>query len=80
MLRDYIDTDYNPKDTDLICEFHIEPSSGVDFEGAATNITGESSIDSWIEIVTLSPELAARLKPHIFYVDENAQTIKGGLF
>ncbi len=76
MRRDYIDTDYNPKDTDLICEFHIEPSSGVDFEEAATHMAGESSIDSWTEIVTLSPELAARLKPHIFYLDEKAQTIR----
>ena len=76
MRRDYIDTGYSPKDTDLICEFHIEPSAGVNFEEAATNMAGESSIDSWTEIATLSPELAARLKPHVFYVDEDAQTVR----
>ena len=66
MRRDYIDTDYNSMDTDLVCEFHIEPSAGVNFEEAATHMAGESSIDSWTEIMTLSPELASRLKPHIF--------------
>ena len=76
MRRDYIDIDYSPKDTDLTCEFHIEPSAGVNFEEAATNMAGESSIDSWTEIATLSPELAARLKPHIFYVNEEAQTVR----
>ena len=76
MRRDYIDTGYSPKDTDLVCEFHIEPSAGVNFEEAATHMAGESSIDSWTEIATLSPELAARLKPHVFYVDEEAQTVR----
>ena len=76
MRRDYIDTGYIPKDTDLTCEFHIEPSAGVDFEEAATNMAGESSIDSWTEISTLSPELAAKLKPHVFYVDEGSQTVR----
>ncbi|MGB9941356.1 type III ribulose-bisphosphate carboxylase [Methanosarcina sp.] len=76
MRRDYIDTGYSPKDTDLICEFHIEPSAGVNFEETATHMAGESSIDSWTEIATLSPELATRLKPHVFYVDEGAQTVR----
>jgi ribulose-bisphosphate carboxylase large chain len=76
MRRDYIDTGYSPKDTDLVCEFHIEPSAGVNFEEAATHMAGESSIDSWTEIVTLSPELAAKLKPHVFYVNEEAQTVR----
>jgi ribulose-bisphosphate carboxylase large chain len=46
MRRDYVDTGYSPRDTDLICEFHIEPSTGVNFEDAATHMAGESSIDS----------------------------------
>ena len=75
MRRDYIDTGYSPKDTELICEFHIEPSAGVNFEEAATHMAGESSIDSWTEIATLSPELAARLKPHVFYVNEESDRL-----
>ncbi len=78
MRRDYIDIGYSPKETDLVCEFHIEPTAGVNFEEAATHLAGgESSIDSWTEIATLSPELAEKLKPpHVFYADEGAQTIR----
>ena len=76
MRRDYIDIGYIPKQTDLVCEFHIEPAAGINFEEAATHMAGESSIDSWTEIATLSPELAARLKPHVFYADENVQTVR----
>jgi len=76
MRRDYIDIGYTPKDTDLVCEFHIEPAAGINFEEAATHMAGESSIDSWTEIATLSPELAARLRPHVFFADENAQTVR----
>ncbi|WP_255350196.1 MULTISPECIES: type III ribulose-bisphosphate carboxylase [unclassified Methanosarcina] len=76
MRRDYIDMGYSPKDTDMVCEFHIEPSAGVNFEEAATHMAGESSIDSWTEISTLSPELAAKLKPHVFYLDEESQTVR----
>jgi ribulose-bisphosphate carboxylase large chain len=76
MRRDYIDIDYSPKDTDLVCEFHIEPTSGVNFEEAATHMAGESSIDSWTEIATLSPDLAEKLKPHVFFINEKAQTVR----
>jgi ribulose-bisphosphate carboxylase large chain len=76
MRRDYIDIGYSPEDTELICEFHIEPSAGVNFEEAATHMAGESSIDSWTEIATLSPELAEKLKPHVYYADEKAQTVR----
>ena len=76
MRRDYIDIGYSPKDTELICEFHIEPSAGVNFEEAATHMAGESSIDSWTEISTQSPELAEKLKPHIFYANEKSQTVR----
>ncbi|MCQ1536478.1 type III ribulose-bisphosphate carboxylase [Methanosarcina sp. KYL-1] len=76
MRRDYVDQGYSPKDTDMVCEFHIEPAAGVSFEEASTHMAGESSIDSWTEIATLSPELAAKLKPHVFYLDEEAKTVR----
>lgn len=76
MRRDYVDPGYEPKDTELVCEFHIEPTAGVSFEEASTNMAGESSIDSWTEISTLSPELAAKLKPHVFYLNEETQTVR----
>jgi ribulose-bisphosphate carboxylase large chain len=69
-MLEYIDTDYVPNDCDFVCEYRIEPASGVDFEEACTNLAGESSIDTWSDILTLSPELASMLKPHVFEMNE----------
>ncbi len=76
MLKDYIDLEYKPKDTDLVCEYHIEPAKGTGFEEACTHMAGESSIDTWADISTLSPQLADELKPHVYYVNEERQTVR----
>jgi len=76
MLKDYIDLDYKPKSTDLVCEYHIEPAKGTSFEDACTHMAGESSIDTWSDISTLSPQLADELKPHVYYVNEERQTVR----
>ncbi|MGP8330337.1 MAG: type III ribulose-bisphosphate carboxylase [Methanosarcinaceae archaeon] len=76
MLKDYIDFEYKPKDTDLVCEYHIEPAKGIIFEDACTHVAGESSIDTWSDISTLSPQLANELKPHVYYVNEKRQTMR----
>ncbi|MCD4798247.1 MAG: ribulose-bisphosphate carboxylase large subunit, partial [Methanosarcinales archaeon] len=55
MLKDYIDLGYKPTKQDLVCEYHIEPAQGVGFEDACTHMAGESSIDTWSDISTLSP-------------------------
>lgn len=69
-MLEYIDIDYKPTDNDIVCEYMIAPASGVDFQDACTNIAGESSIDTWSDILTLGPELASTLKPHVFEIDE----------
>lgn len=76
MLREYIDLRYKPTKNDLICEYYIEPAKGISFEEAATNMAGESSIDTWADILTLSPVLARKLKPHVFFMDKKRGAIK----
>ena len=76
MLKDYIDLEYRPKDDDFVCEYHIEPAEGVTFEDACNHMAGESSIDTWSDISTLSPELAEGLKPHVYYINEEQQTVR----
>jgi ribulose-bisphosphate carboxylase large chain len=76
MLREYIDLRYKPTKNDIVCEYYLEPAKGVSFEKAATNIAGESSIDTWSDILTLSPEIARKLKPHVFFIDKKRKTIK----
>ncbi|MCL7414414.1 MAG: ribulose-bisphosphate carboxylase large subunit, partial [ANME-2 cluster archaeon] len=65
-----------PTKQDFVCEYHIEPANGVDFEYACTHIAGESSIDTWADISTLSPQLAEELKPHVIFADKKQQTVR----
>lgn len=76
MLHEYIDLGYKPSKNELICEYYLEPKAGVSIEEAATNLAGESSIDTWTHILTLSPALAKRLKPHVFFIDKKRNIIK----
>ncbi|MBN1216694.1 MAG: type III ribulose-bisphosphate carboxylase [Candidatus Lokiarchaeota archaeon] len=70
-MVDYIDLDYIPDDNDLIVMYYVEKSEDCkDFQNACTEIAKESSIGTWTDIVTMSAEIANRLKPSIFYIDE----------
>jgi len=76
MLEEYIDLEYKPARDDLICEYYVEPANGVGFEEACGHIAGESSIDTWADILTLSPKLAEKLKPHVFDVNRETHAVK----
>ncbi|MFH1248992.1 MAG: type III ribulose-bisphosphate carboxylase [archaeon] len=76
MLQEYINLDYKPNKSEIICEYYIEPSQGFSFEEVVTNMAGESSIDTWAEISTLSPQTAKRLKPHVFFMDKKRNIAK----
>jgi len=75
MLEEYIDIGYKPKD-EVVCLYRVEPAKGVSFKEAVNHMAGESSIDTWSDVSTLSPELARRLKPHVFFMDEERNTVK----
>lgn len=76
MLDEYINFSYCTTKNDLICEYYIEPTNGISLEKAITHIAGESSIDTWSEILTLSPELAKKLKPNVFFIDKKRNIAK----
>ncbi|MDI6888685.1 MAG: type III ribulose-bisphosphate carboxylase [Methanocellales archaeon] len=76
MREEYIDLGYEPAKNDLVCEYYVEPARGIDFERTCVNIAGESSIDTWTDILTLSPKLAKKLKPHAFDVNQKTKTVK----
>jgi len=48
--EDFLDTSYEPTDTDLVCEFHVEPAAGMDMEAAASRVASESSNGTWAEL------------------------------
>jgi ribulose-bisphosphate carboxylase large chain len=75
-MREYLDIGYTPSDSDIVSMYRMEPAPGVDFSEACNALAGESSIDTWSDILTLSPEIAAKIKPHVFEMDEKEKLVK----
>ncbi|MFX1378795.1 MAG: type III ribulose-bisphosphate carboxylase [Promethearchaeota archaeon] len=76
-MVDYVNLDYNPSDKDLIAMYYVEISPECrNLLHASEEIAKESSIGTWTEISTLSPEIAKRLKPSVFYADPKKNIIK----
>src|ERR1700726_4865291 len=46
------DSDYGPKDTDILCAFRVTPQEGVPAEEAAAAVAGESSTATWTVVWT----------------------------
>ncbi|MGM0371803.1 MAG: type III ribulose-bisphosphate carboxylase [Halobacteriota archaeon] len=44
---DFVDTDYQPAPEELVCDFAIEPASGLSMEDAAGRVASESSNGTW---------------------------------
>jgi len=60
---DFLDLEYEPKETDVVCTFYVEPE-GISVEEAAGGVAAESSIGTWTELTTVKPyvrELASRV-------------------
>ena len=60
---DYVDLKYEPKETDVVCTFYVEPEGG-NMKEAAGAVAAESSIGTWTELTTAKPyveKLAARV-------------------
>jgi ribulose-bisphosphate carboxylase large chain len=64
---DFVDTEYQPAKTDLICAFHIEPE-GISLKEAAGGVAAESSIGTWTELTTTKPYVRD-LAAHVFNIE-----------
>ncbi len=71
----YVNLDYEPTDRDLICEYYIEPHE-ISFEVACERVTAESSIGTWTELSTMNEEIARKLKPNVFSMNEEKKIAK----
>mgnify|MGYP006285349229 FL=1 len=60
---DFVDLDYSPQDSDLICDFYVE-TNGPDLKVIAGGVAAESSVGTWTELTTAEP-----------YVEEKAATV-----
>ncbi len=73
LYRDFVDLKYEPKETDVICVFHVEPA-GTDIQEAAGGVAAESSVGTWTEVSTVKPYVF-RLAAHVFSIEGNAVRI-----
>lgn len=74
----YVDKEYVPNEKDLIAMYYVErtPEECPSLEQACEEIAKESSIGTWTDIVTMSKDIAERLKPSAFYIDEQNHIVK----
>lgn len=75
-MNKYVDLKYEPKDDELIAKYYVEPINGKSIEEIANHIAGESSIDTWSSITTLSEKMRKRLMPHVFKIDNKKKIIE----
>src|SRR3989338_215665 len=74
-MKNYIDLGYEPQKNDLICEYLVQPLR-ISLTEAANHVAGESSIDTWTDIQTLSESTRQRLMPHVFYINNKTNTAR----
>jgi len=48
--EDFLDLEYEPRESDLVCEFRVEPAAGMDWPAAAGRVASESSNGTWAEL------------------------------
>jgi ribulose-bisphosphate carboxylase large chain len=70
---DFVDLKYQPKETDFICTFAVEPA-GVDLKEAAGAVAAESSVGTWTELTTIKPYVE-KLAAHVFNIKSNVAKI-----
>ncbi|TRZ55119.1 type III ribulose-bisphosphate carboxylase [archaeon] len=49
---DFVNTNYTPAKSDLVCDFFVETEGGTDIKRAAGGIAAESSVGTWTELTT----------------------------
>ena len=64
---DFVDLNHEPSETDVICDFHVEPRD-ISLEEAAGGVAAESSIGTWTELTTIQPYIE-RLRATVFQIE-----------
>jgi ribulose-bisphosphate carboxylase large chain len=70
---DFVDLNYEPTATDLICTFYVQPE-GISLKEATGGVAAESSIGTWTELTTAKPYME-KLAAHVFSIEGNVAKI-----
>ncbi len=72
----FIDLNYKPKKTDVVCQYKITPAKGKSLKKVSEDIAGESSIGTWTNIGTMKESIAKKLSPKIYYISEKDKRVR----
>ena len=72
---EYVDLNYKPGKDELVCQYFVEPNR-ISLREACEKIAGESSIGTWTTIATMNKRIAAKLKPHVFSINNKTGEVK----
>nr|VDD89056.1 RuBisCO long chain, Form III-b [uncultured archaeon] len=64
---DFVDLNYKPRNSDLICLFRIEPAKGISLKEAAGMVASESSNGTWTELTTLKEHIR-KMRGRVFSI------------
>jgi len=70
---DFVDLDYTPKETDVVCTFYVEPK-GISLKEATGGVAAESSVGTWTELTT-EKAYVRKLAAHVFSINGNTMKI-----
>jgi ribulose-bisphosphate carboxylase large chain len=70
---DFVDLNYTPKETDVICTFRIEPAE-ISMKEAAGGVAAESSVGTWTALTTVKPYVD-KLAAHVFNIERSIAKI-----
>lgn len=68
----FVDLKFKPRGKDLQCLFYAEPPRGKTLAWSAERIAGESSVGTWVDVVTAENAIGQPLRPHVYRVNKNA--------
>lgn len=66
---DFVDLNYKPASTDMVCQFYVEPD-GIGLKEAAGGVAAESSVGTWTELSTMK-KYVEKLGATVFDIDGN---------
>ncbi len=64
--EEFVDFNYKPKESDVICLFRLEPSKGMNLKEVIGRIASESSCGTWVTLSKL-PSRINKLKAYAFW-------------
>jgi ribulose-bisphosphate carboxylase large chain len=68
--NEFVDLNYTPAKTELVCLFYFEPAAGISKEEAVGRIASESSTGTWTTLFTMPPRMKD-LQATAFEIDGN---------